>query len=94
MRLKLRKNWRWMGCTACMLLALMGAPQAWAQEPAQAQAQDDEDAAAQLIQTCWQGNDHPRMSACMARTAAQARAELQRAETELRQRVQDRKSVV
>ena len=94
MRLKPIKNWRWMGCTALLLLALMSAPQVWAQAQAQAQAQapaqtqGDEDAAAQLIQACWQGNDHPRMSACMMRTAAQARAELQRAEADLRQRMQ------
>ena len=42
----------------------------------------------QLVQTCWEANDHPRMSACVARTAHMARAELQRAEADFRQRIQ------
>ena len=53
-----------------------------------APVQDDADAANQLIQACWVGNDHARMSACVARTAHMARAELQRAEADFRQRIQ------
>ena len=61
------------------------APAQWV--PA-APRQAGSDAVNQLVQACWEGNDHPRMSACVARTATLARTELQRTEAELRQRIQ------
>ena len=62
------------------------APTLWVPaEPVQAEGAD---ASNGLLQACWVGNEHARMSACVARTAHMARAELQRAEADFRQRIQ------